>query len=113
ATLLSGLLGRKAISTGTMGRAATAARGVSRSMKESGDVARAGETVSAITQQLQELNTQLESEIAQLPSSTDPTAEKRQSNSIKAKKKDISNKLLGLVWTPHLQEAGKGPEPAW
>src|SRR5262249_43580219 len=60
ATLLSGLLGRKALSVSSMGRAATSARGVARTMKESADVTRAGETIEAITQQLQELNTQLE-----------------------------------------------------
>ena len=42
ATLLGALLGRKAISVGTLGRATTAARGVGRSMKESEDIKRAG-----------------------------------------------------------------------
>jgi hypothetical protein len=113
ATLLTGLLGRKSISVSSMGRATTAMRGVSRTMKESSDVARAGETVSAISQQLQELNAQLESEIAQLASTTDPSTEKLETIPIKPKKKDISIKVLGLVWTPHIHEAGKRPEPAW
>jgi hypothetical protein len=102
ATLLSGLLGRKAVSMSSMGRAATAARGVSRTMKESSDVARAGETVEAITQQLQELNAELESEIAQLTSASDPATEKLESISIKPKKKDITIKMVALVWTPQL-----------
>jgi DNA-binding ferritin-like protein len=97
----------------TMGRASTAARGVARSMKESGDVARADETVEAITQQLQDLNAQLESEIAQQTSSSDPATEKLETVSIKPKKKDISVKLFGLVWAPYLQAAGKPPEAAW
>src|SRR6185369_6315385 len=41
ATLLSSFLGRKRTSLTTLGRATTAARGVSRSMKESQDVGRA------------------------------------------------------------------------
>src|SRR5262249_26438595 len=113
ATLLSGLLGRKAVSMSSMGRAATTARGVARSMKESSDVARAAETVEAVSQQLQELNAQLEKEIAQLTSTSDPSSEKLETISIKPRKKDISIKFFGLVWAPHLQEGGKAPEPAW
>jgi len=113
ATLLGGLLGRKAMSVGTMGRAATAARGVARSMKESGDVARAGETVEAIAQQLKDLNTQLESEIAQMTASSDAASEKLETIDLKPKKKDISTKLVALVWAPHHAKAGGRPEPAW
>jgi len=113
ATLLNSLLGRKAISTGTMGRAASTARGVSRSMKESGDVARAGETVQAVAQQIQDLNAQLESEVAELTSSSDPSAEKLETITIKPKKKDITVKLVALVWAPHIQVPGGHPEPAW
>src|SRR5439155_8488035 len=40
ATLLSSFMGRKAVSLTTLGRATTAARGVSRSMKEADDVGR-------------------------------------------------------------------------
>jgi hypothetical protein len=113
ATLLGGLLGRKALSLGSMGRAATAARGVARSMKESSDVARATETVEAVTQQLRDLNAQLEAEIAQLVSTSDASTEKLETISVKPKKKDINIKLLGLAWAPHIHQAGKGPEPAW
>jgi hypothetical protein len=113
ATLLGGLLGRKTISVSTMGRATTAARGVARSMKESSDVARAGETVEAVTGQLRDLNGQLESEVAQVTTSSDPSTEKLESISIKPKKKDISVKLLSLAWAPHLQRGSRGPEPAW
>jgi hypothetical protein len=113
ATLLGGLLGRKAVSLGTMGRATTAARGISRSMKESADVARAGETVAAIEKQLQDLNAQVENEIAELTAGSDVLTEKLETISIKPKKKDINVKLVALVWAPYLQESGKDPEPAW
>jgi uncharacterized protein DUF87 len=99
-TLLSGLLGRKAVSVGTLGRATTAARGVSRSMKESADATRATETVEALRQQLQELNAELESEINQLTSTSDPTTEQLETVSLKPKKKDINIKLIALAWRP-------------
>jgi hypothetical protein len=60
ATLLGALLGRKAISTGTLGRATTAARGVGRSMKEQEDIRRATESVEAVRARQQELNEQVE-----------------------------------------------------
>jgi hypothetical protein len=113
ATLLGGLLGRKGVSMTTMGRATTAARGVSRSMKESADVARAGETVEAVTKQLQDLNAELELEISRLTSASDASSETLQTISIKPKKKDIQVKLITLVWAPHVQETGEPPEPAW
>ena len=46
ATIFGALLGRKMVSTSTLGRATTAARGVSRSMKETEDVAKAQERVT-------------------------------------------------------------------
>jgi hypothetical protein len=112
-TLLGSLFGRKTVSMGNIGRATTAARGVSRSMKESSDVTRAGETVEVVNQQLHELNAQLESEVRELTSRSDPTSEKLETLSIKPKKKDINIKLVGLVWAPYLQTPGKPLEPAW
>ena len=55
----------------------------------------------------------LESEVGELTSTSDPAAEKLETVSIKPKKKDISIKLVGLVWAPYLQAAGKPLEPAW
>ncbi len=112
-TLLSGLFGRKAFGVGTVGRAAGAAKGVSRSMKESADVARSSETIEAVTQQLQELQAALESEITELTEKSDPSTEPLNSISIKPKKKDITTKLVCLVWVPHLVTDGNPPEPAW
>ena len=56
ATLLSSFFGRKSLNLSTLGRATTAARGVSRTMKETSDVDRAQETVEAVNQQLADLD---------------------------------------------------------
>ena len=61
ATIMGALLGRKAVSTGTLGRATTAARGLGRTMKEGSDVQRAAETVEAV----RALGRQLEDELRQ------------------------------------------------
>jgi hypothetical protein len=113
ATLLGGLFGRKTLSLSSVGRATTAARGVARTMKESADVTRAGETVEAVEQQLRQLNAELESEIAQWTSASDPATEKLESILIKPKKQDITVKLVGLVWAPYVQSVGKEAQPAW
>ena len=63
-TVIGAMFGRKALSASTLGRATTAARGVGRSMKESQDVARAGETVAAVQAQIQELEASLNADIA-------------------------------------------------
>ncbi|UCF21063.1 MAG: ATP-binding protein, partial [Gemmatimonadota bacterium] len=62
-TLLGAVLGRKAISRSSLSRATTAARGVSRSMKEKQDVEQALETLEAQRQKLQELEAEFEAEM--------------------------------------------------
>jgi len=113
ATLLGAFLGRKAVSAATLGRATTAVRGVGRSMKESQDIARAGETVEAMQQQLADLEGQLQAETSALEVSTDPAAEKLESITLKPKKTNISITLLTLAWAPYWREAGGAKTPAW
>jgi hypothetical protein len=60
ATILGAFLGRKAMTASTLGRATTAARGVSRSMKESEDVASAQERLTLAQQELATLQQQIE-----------------------------------------------------
>jgi len=113
ATLLGAFLGRKAVSAATLGRATTAVRGVGRSMKESQDIARAGETVEAMQQQLADLEGQLQAETSALEVSTDPAAEKLESITLKPKKTNISITLLTLAWAPFWRETGGTKTPAW
>ena len=112
ATLLGSLLGRKKASLGTLGRA-TAARGVSRSMKETEDVGRAEENVAAIDQKLADLEAEFKSETADLGRSFDPQAEELGTVSLKPKKVNIDVKLVALVWAPYWHEAQGGLKPAW
>ena len=71
ATIMGALLGRKAVSAGTLGRATTAARGVGRTMKETSDVKRASETVEAVRAQVRELEEQLREETQTLAAAFD------------------------------------------
>ncbi len=111
-TLLSSFLGRKAVSLTTLGRATTAARGVSRSMKEANDVARAQEIVAAVNEQLIELDGQFKAEAASLERSIDPLTEVLEKVSVRPKKTDIGIKLVTLAWAPFWNEVD-GPKRAW
>jgi hypothetical protein len=113
ATLLSAFTGRKAISSSSLGRATTAARGVSRSMEQRKDIDRAKDTVEAIQQQMKDLQSQFDGEIAALQSKTDPMTEELQTLVIKPKKTDISVQLLALVWAPYWVDSQGVASQAW
>jgi hypothetical protein len=105
ATLLGAFLGRKAFSTSSMGRAATAARAGSRTWKENQDIARAKETVEALRQQLADMESQFEAEAQAIESAASVATETLETVSIKLKKTNITVRLVALVWLPHWLDA--------
>jgi hypothetical protein len=113
ATLLSAFTGRKTVSRSTLGRATTAARGVSRSMEQRQDIDRAKDTVEAIQKQMKDLQDQFDSEVAALQSKIDPMTEDLQTLAIRPKKSDISVQLLALVWAPYWLDAQGASNQAW
>jgi Zonular occludens toxin (Zot) len=113
ATLLGALGGRKVVSRSTLGRATTAARGVSRSMREQEDIGRAQDTVEAIDQQIADLNAEFEASAAELQSTGDPSAEPLETVSIKLKKVDIAVQLVALAWAPYWRDAQGNLTPAY
>jgi hypothetical protein len=112
ATLLSSFLGRKRTSFATLGRATTAARGVSRSMKESQDVDRAQDNVAAVTQTIADLEAEFQAETKALESSFDPQTETLETVSLKPTKANITVKLVTLAWAPYWNDGGR-TKPAW
>jgi hypothetical protein len=98
ATLLGALMGRKAISASTVGRATTAARGLGRSAKESEDIDRAKDTVRAVEEQRQSLEDDLKTETATLEAAHDPATEMFERISVKPKRTNVSVKIVALVW---------------
>ena len=100
-TVLGALFGRKKLSTSTLGRATTAARGVGRSMKESQDIERAEESVTALQKQLTDLEEQIQLESQEIQNKIDPQTESFQSMEVRPKKTNITVKGSALVWVPH------------
>jgi len=113
ATLLSSFFGRKTLSLSNLGRATTAVRGVSRSMKESSDVGRAQESVGAVNQQLADLDAQLKSETEAIQQAGDPQTEALEKVSLKPTKSSIDTKLVTLAWAPYWRDAQGQTTPAW
>jgi len=113
ATLLGAFMGRKAISTGTVGRATTAARSAGRIMKEQQDVDRAKDTVAAHQQRLEDIEREFKEETDQLAARSDPNMEELERISVRPAKKDIIVKLVGLAWLPYWQTPDGRATPAW
>ena len=103
--MLGALFGRKKISATTIGKATTAARGAGRTMKQAGDVGRAEDTVGAIDQQIQDLDGELQSELAAAAAAADPATEKLETLTLRPKKTDITVGKLALVWLPYRGDA--------
>lgn len=112
-SILSAFLGRKAVSRSSMGKATTAIRGISRSMKEGQDIKRAEENVEALQQQLNDLETDLIEETETITSQWNAQKEPLESIKIRPKKTNIHVEVLGLGWAPHWKKSDGHSVPAW
>ena len=84
-----------------------------RVIKESKDVGQAEENVSALQQQLADLESQFRTEIDALAAATEPLNEQLEPVSLKPTKANIAVKLVALAWTPHWQDEKGVLTPAW
>ncbi len=98
--LLGAFLGRKVTSASNISKMGSAARGVGRSIQESGDVGRAEESVQAVQQQIDALNAQFQGEVDALAGKLDGTIEQLDKISLKPKKTNIKVKAVVLAWLP-------------
>ena len=98
ATLLGAVLGRKAVSMSTLGRATTAARGVSRSSKEAADVAQAQDRQRQAEAELKAIETEMERDVQALQDNMPDAA--IETTEIKPKKAGVDVRLVTLAWKP-------------
>jgi hypothetical protein len=111
-TLLSAFTGRKMTSS-TISRATTAFRGVGRSINESKDVSRAGDTVAAIQKQIADLQAEFDAGTASLQDKIDPGSEDLEKIVIKPTKSNIQVQLVSLTWMPYWQDSQGNNTEAW
>jgi hypothetical protein len=113
ATVLGAFLGRKAVSSTSIGRATTAMRGASRAMKERKDVDRARDTVAALREQREQLDAAFRAEAENLAGRLEPLTERLEPVKIRPKRQGVSVKLVGLAWMPCWRGADGTLHPAW
>lgn len=111
--ILSAFLGRKRVSLSSVSRGATAARGVSRSMKESRDVDAAEDRVVALEEELKALDEALSEALEELRQSLDPLTIPLEPVRVQPYKKDIRVKRLALAWLPCVRLSEWEARPAW
>jgi hypothetical protein len=92
------VLGRKAVSMSTLGRATTAARGVGRASKEAAEVAQAEQRQREAEEELKAIEAELEREVQALRSDAPDAV--IETTEIKAKKSGVDVRLVTLVWQP-------------
>ena len=97
-TIAGAIFGRKTISAGTLGKATTAARGMGRTMREAGDVTRAGETLETYRAQLQEMEHDIEAEVAGLEAGAAPPNRPFSPVEVRPKKTHVVPERVVLVW---------------
>ncbi|MBN2337410.1 MAG: ATP-binding protein [Acidobacteria bacterium] len=100
ATLLGAFMGRKKLSTGTIGRASTTMRSGMRTAKEKADIAAAEENLEALRLQKESLEAEFAAELEALEGSADPMRQEVQSAPLRPRKADIRVRLVALVWFP-------------
>lgn len=110
-TLLGALIGRRAISTGTLGRATTTARQASRISRQKQDIERAGEEAEALRRQLQEIEDQLRRESDRLALAFDSQTETLEEILIRPTKGDILLQACAIFWVPFLHSPDGRSEP--
>jgi hypothetical protein len=113
ATLLGAFLGRKALSTGTIGRASTTMRSGMRTAKERTDIAVASENLEVLRTQKSDLESEFNAELAALEGSTDPLRQTIEMLALRPKKTDIAVRFTALVWLPHWRTPEGAIRPAF
>ncbi len=112
-SLLGALLGRKKVSVTNLRRAQSAFRGVGRVAKERQDVERAEEQLADLHERLQDLNTELETEVAELTAHYEEEIEELGTLALKPRKTDIDIRVMALAWVPFREDRDGDLEAAW
>ena len=113
ATVLGALLGSRRVSSGTIGRATTAARSAGRIGREKEDIARAEDNVEVLGQRLAALTEECEREVAALQSALDPQMIAIRPVRLSPRKSDIAVGRVTLLWVPWQTGTDGLPRPAF
>ncbi len=99
-SILGAMLGRKVVTATNIGKAVTTARSASKAMAERADIGRANESVEALTERFNALNSEFEAEIQKLMESDEASIDLEELT-LTPKKTDITITQLTLFWLPY------------
>ena len=99
--VLGALLGRKKISSTTIGKAATSMRSASRATRQQADVAHAEESLASLEEKHRELETEIEAELERIRLDSAPERITLELLEIPARKTDTAVEDVVLAWVPH------------
>lgn len=102
--ILGAFLGRKRVSTTSMGRVGTAARRAGNMRKQMGDVKRAEQKVAMLVEELEELKAQCEEDVAELEDAYDAQREELEEFVVRARSTNIRIDWFGIGWRPVFSE---------
>ena len=105
--------GRRKVTKTDLERVATAAKGVGRSVQQSGDVGRAEENIDKVQKDIENLDNQWKDDIEALKKRMDSAAEAIERIEIRPTKANISVKLVALAWVPAWRDSQGTMTPAW
>jgi hypothetical protein len=100
-SVLGAILGRKAISKTTVGRATTAAKAATRAAQKGDDVSQAVSALDALRQKHDALQVKFQEEIESMAAALRPEALALEPLPIRPKKTDITVEKVVLAWLPY------------
>ena len=112
ATILGAFLGRRAVSSAGIGRAASAVRSATRIGQEQQDVAQADESAASVAQRLSDLKTQCDAEAQAIGKALDPAGVVLSDVQVSPRKADIAVGETALAWLPWRAGSDGFPAPA-
>jgi hypothetical protein len=112
ATILGAFLGRRAVSSSGLGRAASAVRSATRIGQEKQDVEQADESAASVAQRLTELKAQCDAEAQAIGSALDPASAVLSEVQVSPRKADIAVGETALAWLPWRTGGDGFPAPA-
>jgi hypothetical protein len=112
ATILGAFLGRRAVTSTGLGRAASAVRSATRIGQEQQDVAQADESAASVAQRLNELKAQCDAEARAIGGALDPSTVALSEVQVSPRKADIAVGEVALAWLPWRGGSDGFPAPA-
>lgn len=100
-TVLGALLGKNKLTKGSINQAGTSLRKAGRITKEQQYASRAEESVEAIQNQLEDLETTMNDEVTQISANGDPQKINIEKVSLRPRKGDISIETVAILWCAH------------